>query len=103
MTSPLQQKLKVSGPVVVTANRTTDGIVIYRAGNSWSAKIEDATVVTTADAALALLKDANADSIYAIGPYVAPVDISNGKEIVPGNLREKIRKAGPTFELPVSG
>ena len=27
MTSPLQQKIKITGPVVVTANRVTDGAV----------------------------------------------------------------------------
>jgi hypothetical protein len=55
MTSPLQQKIKVTGPVVVTANRTTDGVVIYRTQNAgWSLKIEDAAVVTTSDAALKL-------------------------------------------------
>jgi len=31
MTSPLQQKLKITGPVVVTANRLGDGAV--RPGN----------------------------------------------------------------------
>ena len=103
MTSPLQQKLKVTGPVVITANRTTDGIVIYRSKDGWSAKIEEAAVVDTADAARALLNAANADGIYAIGPYVAPVEISGGNEVVPGNLREKIRREGPTFDLPVSG
>src|SRR5258705_145629 len=30
MTSPLQQKLRITGPVVVTANRLDDGVVIYR-------------------------------------------------------------------------
>ena len=30
MTSPLQQKIKITGPSMVTANRTSDGIVIYR-------------------------------------------------------------------------
>jgi len=29
MTSPLQQKIKITGPSMVTANRTSDGIVIY--------------------------------------------------------------------------
>ena len=30
MTSPLQQKIKITGPVVITANRVGDGAVIYR-------------------------------------------------------------------------
>ena len=37
MTSPLQQKLKITGPVVVTANRLGDGAVVYRTLNgNWS-------------------------------------------------------------------
>jgi hypothetical protein len=103
MTSPLQQKLKVTGPVVVTANRTTDGVVIYRTDSGWSERIEDAAVVTTADAARVLLDQSAKDAIYAIGPYVAPVELDENKKITPGNLREKIRTQGPTFELPVSG
>ena len=39
MTSPLQQKIKITGPSMVTANRTSDGIVIYRtAQQGWSAE-----------------------------------------------------------------
>ena len=30
MTSPLQQKLKITGPSVVTANSLADGAVVYR-------------------------------------------------------------------------
>lgn len=103
MTSPLQQKLKVTGPVIVTANRTTDGIVIYRTKEGWSEHIEDAAVVSTADDARTLLDQSARDAIYAIGPYVAPVELDANKNITPGNLREKIRTQGPTFELPVSG
>lgn len=103
MTSPLQQKLKVTGPVVVTANRTTDGIVIYRTTSGWSLKLADAAVVTSADEARALLEAANKDAVYAVGPYVAPVERGENNEIHPGNLREKIRTQGPTFALPVTG
>ena len=39
MTSPLQQKLKITGPVVVTANRLGDGAVVYRTLNgNWSTR-----------------------------------------------------------------
>ena len=39
MTSPLQQKLKISGPVVVTANRLGDGAVVYRAADGrWTTR-----------------------------------------------------------------
>ena len=45
MTSPLEQKkIKIAGPSVVTANRTWDGIVIYRtASHNWSANLSDAS------------------------------------------------------------
>ena len=92
MTAPSQQKLKVHGPVVVTANRLGDGVVIYRAAvGGWTARLDAAAVVTTAQAA--------ADDGNAVGPYVAPVEIVGGR-IEPGNLRERIRVAGPTFPLP---
>ena len=40
------------------------------------------------------------DDVRAIGPYVAPVKLSPGGEVRPGNLRELIRLGGPTIELP---
>jgi Protein of unknown function (DUF2849) len=100
MTSPLQQKIKVTGPVVVTANRLTDGAVVYRTTNGqWATELPDAAVVTTSDAAMALLTAARAEGVRVIDAYVAPVDLSNGKPR-PGNLRERIRAAGPTIRLP---
>jgi hypothetical protein len=102
MTSPLQQKLKINGPVVVTANRLSDGAVVYRtADKNWSAKLEDALVVTTVPAATELLTGAVADDVGAVGPYVAPVDVKDGR-VEPGNLRERIRVQGVTFELPAT-
>src|SRR5262249_58753158 len=38
VTSPLQQKLKVTGPVVVTANRLRDGAGVYRSADGGWAK-----------------------------------------------------------------
>jgi uncharacterized protein DUF2849 len=101
MTSPLQQKLKITGPVVVTANRLGDGAVIYRTdGGEWSTRLEQAAVVTTAAAATTLLAAATADDIGAVGPYVAPVRHDADGALQPGNLRELIRHAGPTIDLP---
>jgi hypothetical protein len=100
MTAPSQQKLKVHGPVVVTANRLSDGAVVYRAAaGDWTPQLAGAQVITTAQAAKDLLALANADDLTAVGAYVAPVDIV-GDRIEPGNLRERIRVAGPTFDLP---
>jgi len=101
MTAPTQQKLKVNGPVVVTANRLSDGAVVYRSAvGGWTARLAAAAVVTTAQAAGELLAEANADD-FAVAAYVAPVALRDGR-IEPGNLRERIRLAGPTFELPLT-
>jgi predicted NAD/FAD-binding protein len=102
MTSPLQQKIKITGPSVVTANRTWDGVVIYRtAAYGWSTRLSDAAVVRTADAARALLTEAVADDLGAIGAYIAPVEVKDGGSVEPGNLREQIRLRGVTIDLPV--
>ena len=56
-------------------------------------------MVTTSEAAQALLAGARADSVRIVDPYVAPVVLAAGRPR-PGNLRERIRAAGPTFPLP---
>lgn len=101
MTSPLQQKIKIAGPSVVTANRTRDGIVIWRTEGGWSEQLSDARIVRDADAARALLDVAVADDLGAIGAYIAPVTVAENGAIEPGNLREHIRRDGATIELPV--
>ena len=102
MTSPLQQKLKITGPVVVTANRLGDGAVVYRtADGRWTAQLSEAAVLTTAPAATEVLKAAVADDVGAVGAYVAPVEL-NGGQIWPANQRELIRLRGPTVDLPAA-
>jgi hypothetical protein len=102
MTSPLQQKLKITGPVVITANRLGDGAVVYRTlAGAWSTALTEAAVVDTAPAASALLSESVADDIGAVGAYIAPVEITDGGKIEPGNLREQIRRSGVTIGLPV--
>ena len=103
MTSPLEQKkIKISGPSMVTANRTWDGAVIYRTGQQgWSAELSDAAIVRTSDEARVLLAESVADDIGAVGPYIAPVEIKESGKIKPGNLREHIRSQGVTIDLPV--
>jgi len=104
MTSPLQQKLKISGPVVVTANRFADGAVVYlSADRAWTTELADATVTTSAPVAQELLAAAKCDRLRAVDPYVAPVKVAANGTVQPGNLRESIRSAGPTIELPATG
>lgn len=107
MTSPHQQKLRVKGPVVVTANSLADGGVLWWTGRDWSRSLADAAVVTTEETARALLVDADADP-RAVGSYVAPVVLDDGTNSTPGsapgpqpgNLRERIRVLGPTTPMP---
>jgi hypothetical protein len=103
MTSPLEQKkIRIAGPSMVTANRTWDGAVIYRtSGQGWSADLSDAAIVRTSDDARALLTEAEADDVGAVGAYVAPVEVKDTGAIKPGNLREHIRSEGVTIDLPV--
>jgi hypothetical protein len=103
MTSPLEQKkIKITGPSVVTANRTWDGIVVYRtAQQGWSAELADAAIVRTSEDARSLLAESVADDVGAVGAYIAPVEVKDGGTIKPGNLREQIRAAGVTIGLPV--
>ena len=100
MTSPLEQKIRITGPSMITANRTFDGAVIYRtAAKGWSTSLSEAAIVRTADEARALLVESVADDVGAVGPYIAPVEIKDGGKIKPGNLREHIRLKGVTIDL----
>lgn len=101
MTSPLDQKLRIKGLVVVTANRLRDGAVIYRtAAGNWSTELADAVIVNSEAAAKNLLAAAAKEGTLAVGAYAAPVEHDRDGRVVPGNLREVIRHSGPTFELP---
>jgi hypothetical protein len=101
MTAPQQQKLKVTGPVIVTANRLGNGAVVYRTRDGgWSVNLQSAHVVTTAAEATKLVREALTDEQRAVGAYVAPVTLDASARILPGNLRERIRSDGPTIALP---
>jgi hypothetical protein len=102
MTSPHEQKKrKINGTVVVTANRLGDGAVVYRTlQGDWTTDLSSAAVVDNGLAAAELLRAAEADDVRAVGPYVAPVDLTADRRILPGNLRERIRVCGPTISLP---
>jgi len=103
MTSPLQQKIKITGPVVITANRVGDGAVVYRrADGGWTTALDQAAVTTDAERARQLMDGAIADSLRAVDPYIAPVKLSRDGEVRPANLRERIRRNGPTIDLPAT-
>jgi len=103
MTSPLEQKIKITGPVVVTANRVGDGAVVYRrADGGWTTRLDGAAVATSAAGAHQLIDAAAADGLRAVDPYIAPVALGPDGAVRPGNLRELIRHGGPTIDLPVT-
>jgi len=101
MTSPLEQKkIRITGPSVVTANRTWDGAVVYRTSEQgWSTALPDAAIVSSSEDARALLAESVADDVGAVGAYIAPVELKDSGEIKPGNLREHIRSKGLTIDL----
>src|SRR5262245_8063546 len=102
MTSPLEQKkLRITGPSVVTANRTWDRALIYRTAQAGRAdELGDAAGGRTTDDARGLLAESVADDLGAIGAYGAPVEITDDGRIGPGNLREQIRRSGVIIGLP---
>jgi predicted NAD/FAD-binding protein len=103
MTSPLQQKIKITGPVVITANRVGDGAVIYHgSGGHWTTRLGDAVVTTDPAQARHLVDAATADSLRVVDAYIAPVKLTRDGDVLPGNLRERIRSRGPTIDLPVT-
>ena len=103
MTAPQQQKLRIAGPVVITANRLGDGAVVYRTdAERWTTDLDAAAVTTNAQEAKARLVHALKDEGHAVGAYVAPVRVDSAGRLSPGNLREEIRWHGPTIKLPAS-
>src|ERR1700753_2593384 len=103
MTSPLEQKkIRITGPSMVTANRTRDGVVIYRTSQQgWSPELSDAAIVRTSDEARVLLAESVADDVGAVGAYIAPVEVRESGGIKPGNLRELTRTESVTIGVSV--
>ena len=83
--------------MIVTANRLSDGAVVYLAAEGrWTPCLERALVVA-ADAVaplLAMAERAVADRLV-VAPYEFPV-VAGPQGIRPTQMREVIRAAGPT-------
>jgi len=85
-------------PNVVTANRLTDGIVVYLAADGgWTEDIAHARFAATEDETKAL--EAQADKAVkartVVAVYPMPVEIRDGA-VDPLSVREKIRAAHRT-------
>ena len=85
---------------ILTANRLSDGAVVYYQGNKiWSHWIDSAFAfasVEEAERCLAVVTEPSINSgIDVVGAYVIPVDQVMGR-LHPVSMREKLRAQGPT-------
>ncbi len=82
---------------IVTANRLTDGRVVYfAAGGTWSEWPREAAVAGDDTEAAALLARAQADAVAGVvEPYLIELD-DNDAEVTPRRYRELIRASGPS-------
>jgi sulfite reductase (NADPH) hemoprotein beta-component len=86
-------------PDVITANRLTDGVVVFQtADEGWSEDFNRAAVLPDSKAASSALERAKQDQAanIVVDAYVVAVEERNG-HFVPKALREAIRAAGPTI------
>jgi hypothetical protein len=82
---------------MLTANRLTDGTVVFRAADGrWVEQVAEGQVVEAAEAP-ALLREGEAALARAevVGPYLIDVAITDGRP-VPLRYRERIRADGPS-------
>jgi hypothetical protein len=83
---------------ILTANRLTDGAVVYlTAVGTWTSEIARSVVAREQRAAAALLArgQRDAEAAIVVGPYlIAALEGEEGPRAV--SLREQIRAAGPS-------
>jgi Protein of unknown function (DUF2849) len=86
-------------PNVVTANRLTDGIVVYLAADgAWTEQIANARVAddeAETKALEAIAENAVRERVV-VGPYPMPVALMDDGAIDPISVRERIRAAHRT-------
>jgi hypothetical protein len=86
----------------VTANRLTDGEVVYfTADNQWAENFSQADVAEGPEAAEALLTRATPADVeaYVLGVYLFEVVEADEQAFAPASVRESIRAKGPTIRL----
>ncbi|MBS1168569.1 MAG: hypothetical protein H6R00_4594 [Proteobacteria bacterium] len=85
---------------ILTANRLSDGDVVYRtAAGDWVAEVDAAVLIEDAAQLAVAVVAAKADVVASKVLDVAPVavEVTDGR-IVPKRLRERIRAFGPTVK-----
>ncbi|MEC9343210.1 MAG: DUF2849 domain-containing protein [Pseudomonadota bacterium] len=83
---------------IITANRLSDGAVVYLAAEGWLTDIARAAVLNAADAIEAGLASAAraVSERMVIDTAAIDVTVEKGRGPVPVRLRERIRAFGPT-------
>jgi hypothetical protein len=86
-------------PDVITANRLTDGVVVFQTiDECWTEDFNRAAVLPNPQATASALARAKQDegNNIVVDPYAIVVEERNG-HLAPKALREAIRAAGPTI------
>ena len=86
-------------PDVITANRLTDGVVVFQTlGDGWTEDFIRAAVLSDSHATAEALKRAKQDEAnnIVVDPDAIVVEERNG-HLAPKALREAIRATGPTI------
>ena len=86
---------------IATANRLTDGIVVFLGyDGEWTRHIDDARIAEREDDVAELLVEA-AESPAVVGAYLIDVEIlmpeGGARSVSPQTYREKIRAFGPSI------
>lgn len=107
-----QQKISIGGirkgrnegRKAVTANRITDGVVVYLAADGrWTTRLAEAALFEGARA-IAALDHASGQEGMVVGPYLMDIDPGADEATPAGRtaLRERIRLSGPTVQSDYS-
>jgi hypothetical protein len=83
---------------IITANRLSDGVVVYLKGDGWVPAIAGASVLNAQDAidaGLAIAKRAIANR-EVVDVNAIDISLDENRLPVPNRLRERIRAFGPT-------
>lgn len=80
---------------VLTANRLSDGEVVFLGGGAWVEHISEADLFV-GDAGAPALADAEAQPTIVVAPYLIDVTPTDGVP-VPVAYRERVRALGPTI------
>ena len=86
---------------VATANRLSDGIVVFLGyDGEWTRHVDDARIAERDDDVAELLSEAEAEP-SVVGPYLIDVEVRSpeglGRTVRPETYRERIRAFGPSI------